>query len=262
MKRRFPLRSCGAAAGAIALALGAWSAPAQAALFGDDEARRAILELRQRLDQVRTESAAQQSRSDEQMEQMRRSLLELNNQLELVRSEIARLRGQNEQLARDLSEVQRRQSDLARGLDDRLQKIEPQKVSVDGREILVMPDEKREYEAAYEIFHKGDFANAAAAFASFQRRFPGSGYGHTVSYWLGNALYGARDYREAISVLRGLVTAAPTHPRVPETLLLIAASQIELKDRPGARRTLDELIKAHPQTEAAREARERLASLR
>lgn len=252
----------GAFALAMALALAGFGTPAQAALFGDDEARRAILELRQRSEQSRAENAAQQARLNEQIEQLRRGLLDLNNQLELMRAEMARLRGQDEQLARDLSEVQRRQSDLVRGVDDRLQKIEPQKVNVDGRDILVMPDERREYDTALETFRKGDFSNAALAFASFKRRFPTSEYNPSVSYWLGNALYGRRDYKEAMSAFRSLLSAAPTHPRVPEALLAIAMCQIELKDRPGARRTLDELIKAHPQTEAAKEARERLSTLR
>ncbi|WP_119154854.1 tol-pal system protein YbgF [Caldimonas tepidiphila] len=262
MNRRFSLKAGRPAAGAFVLALGVLSGAAQAALFGDDEARRAILELRQKQEQARTENAERGNRLAEQMEQMRRSLLELNNQLELTRGEIARLRGQNEQLARDLSEVQRRQTDLARGMDDRLQKIEPQRVSVDGREILVMPDERREYETALETFRKGDFTNAAAAFAAFQRRFPNSGYAPSVSYWLGNAFYGKRDYREALAEFRNLVAVAPNHPRVPEALLSIAMCQIELKDRPAARKTLDDLIKAHPQSEAAKEAKDRLVSLR
>lgn len=260
MKRRFSLPGWRPAT--LALALAAACVPAHAALFSDDEARRAILDLRQRHEQANKEGAERQKRLDEQLEQMRRSLLELNNQLELTRGEIARLRGQNEQLARDLSEVQRRQADLARGLDDRLQKIEPQRVSVDGREILVMPDERRDYEAALDLFRKGDFANAATAFASFQRRYPSSGYAPSVAYWLGNALYGKRDHREALTQFRSLVSMAPTHPRVPEALLSIAMCQVELKDRPAARKTLDELIKAHPQTEAAAEAKERLAALR
>jgi TolA-binding protein len=45
-------------------------------------------------------------------------------------------------------------------------------------------------------------------------------------------------------------------------VLSIANCQIELKDNAAARRTLDELVKAYPQSEAASAARERLARLR
>jgi TolA-binding protein len=59
-----------------------------------------------------------------------------------------------------------------------------------------------------------------------------------------------------------LLAQAPDHPRAAEAVLSIANCQIELKDNPGARRTLDELIKAYPQSEAAVAAKERLARLR
>ncbi|WKB52538.1 tol-pal system protein YbgF [Eleftheria terrae] len=250
---------------AVQAALLAWScmAPLSAhALFSDDEARRAILDLRQKVEQGHEQRRAEQARTTEQIDQLRRSLLDLNNQLEQMRAETARLRGENEQLARQLSEVQRGQTDLKQGLDDRMRQFEPQKVTVDGKEFQVRPDEKRDYEAALELFRKGDFPAAATAFAGFQKRYPGSGYNESVLYWMGNAHYGKRDYRDAMAAFRGLVTTSPQHMRAPEALLSIAMCQIELKDRAAARRTLDELIKAHPQSEAAAEAKERLAALR
>ena len=45
-------------------------------------------------------------------------------------------------------------------------------------------------------------------------------------------------------------------------MLAIANVQIELKDLKSARKSLDDLIKAHPTTETAATARDRLARLR
>jgi TolA-binding protein len=45
-------------------------------------------------------------------------------------------------------------------------------------------------------------------------------------------------------------------------LLSIANCQAELKDTRGARRTIDELVRAYPQSEAAQAGKERLASLK
>lgn len=238
------------------------STGAGAALFEDDEARKAILELRQRINAEAASAREASQRQAEQTEQLRRSLLELNAQLEQLRAELATMRGQNEQLARAVSELQRKQTDIVQGIDERIRQVEPQKTQIDGKEIVVRPEERRDFEAALDVFRKGDFANAAAAFANFQRRYPGSGYTEAVLYWLGNSHYGKRDYREAMASFRGLVSGYPSHPRVPEAMLSIAMCQIELKDRPAARRTLDELIKNHPQSEAAQEAKERLVSLR
>src|SRR5215208_1244945 len=99
------------AAGLTVLCLAA-SPLASAALFEDDEARRAILDLRQRIEAQRLageRQAEELRRAYEENGQMRRSLLELQNQIETLRGEVARLRGQDEQMARDLAEIQRRQ---------------------------------------------------------------------------------------------------------------------------------------------------------
>jgi TolA-binding protein len=45
-------------------------------------------------------------------------------------------------------------------------------------------------------------------------------------------------------------------------MLAVANCQIELKDVRAAKRSLEELVKAHPQSEAASTARDRLARLR
>lgn len=234
------------------------SSTASAALFEDDEARRAILDLRQKVEAQREELR----RSGEDSVQLRRSLLELQTQIEGLRGEIARLNGQNEQLTRDLADVQRRQKDLVQGVDDRLRKVEPSQVSVDGREFIADPAEARDFEAALAIFRRGEFPAAQTAFAEFIKRYPQSGFKPTALFWLGNAQYANRDYRGAIGNFRALLAQAPDHPRAAEAVLSIANCQIELKDNAGARRTLDELIKAYPQSEAAVAAKERLARFR
>ena len=249
---------------AAALAAAALAAvPARAQLFGgDDEARRAILDLRQRVEQQRLATAEELRRANEENATLRRSLLELQNQIELLRGELARMRGSDEQLARDLADTQKRQRDMAQAVEDRLRRFEPVQVTLDGREFAADPAEQREFEGALSTFRRGDFVAAQAAFAEFVRKYPSSGYRGTALFWLGNAQYANRDYRGAIANFRALLQQAPDHPRAPEAVLSIANCQIELKDNASARRTLDDLIKAYPQSEAASAARERLARLR
>jgi tol-pal system protein YbgF len=250
------------AAGALAaLCLGLGS-PASAALFEDDEARRAILELRQRTESQRQVAERQAEEQRQETGQLRRAMLDLQNQIEALRGEIARMNGQNEQVLREMADVQRRQKDIAQGVDERLRKVEPSKVSVDGREFIADPAEARDFEAALAIFRRGEFPAAQAAFIDFIKRYPQSGFRPTALFWLGNAQYANRDYRGAIGNFRALLTAAPDHPRAPEAVLSIANCQIELKDNAAARRTLDELVRTYPQSEAAGAAKERLARLR
>lgn len=240
---------------AAALLLGWAACTAQAALFEDDEARKAILDLRQRMD-------SSQEEVRRSSEEMRRSLLDLQNQIEALRVELARMQGQNEQLARGVAELQRQQKDVVQGVDDRLRKLEPSKVSVDGREFIAEPAEKRDFEAALGIFRKGDFAASQAAFIDFLKRNPQSGYAPSAHFWLGNARYATRDYKDAVQNFRTLLAQAPDHLRAPEAVLSIANCQIELKDLRGARKTLEELVKAYPQSEAAAAAKDRLARLK
>ncbi|HSV36075.1 MAG TPA: tol-pal system protein YbgF [Ramlibacter sp.] len=256
----FSWRAAGVAVLA-ALCLGAAST-AGAALFEDDEARRAILELRQRSEAQRLEAQRQAEELRQENSQLRRSLLELQTQIEALRGEIARMTGQNEQMQRSLADVQQRQKDIAQGVDERLRKVEPSKVSVDGREFIADPAEARDFEAALAVFRRGEFPGAQTAFADFIKRYPQSGFRPTALFWLGNAQYANRDYRGAIGNFRALLAASPEHPRAPEAVLSIANCQIELKDNAGARRTLDELVKAYPQSEAAGAAKERLSRLR
>jgi tol-pal system protein YbgF len=251
-----PLMRSRPAAWLLASVLAASSA--QAALFSDDEARKAILDLRAKQEQ----SDARNAQLLEQVNQLRRSLLDLNSQLELMRAEMAKLRGQDEQLTRDVAELQRLQKDAQQGVEDRIRKLEPQKVSLDGKEFLVDPEEKRLFEESMDTLRKGDFAAASSALSSFKRRYPASGYNSAVLFWLGNAQYGMRDYKEAMVSFRALVTTAPDHPRAPEALLSITNCQMELKDTKGAKRTLDELLKTYPKSEAAQAGKERQALLK
>jgi len=220
---------------------------AHAALFEDDEARRAILDLRQRVE-----------RQGEEIQNLQRSLLEQQNQFESLRAETARLRGEKEELSQEL----RRAQALSQGVDDRLKKFEPTKVRVDGVEFVADPAETKAYDEALSIFRNGDFASASTAFNDFVNRNPKSGYLLPSLFWLGNAQYANRDYKSAIRNFNTLLTRAPNHARASEAMLSVANCQLELKDIKAARKTLADLVKAYPHTEAASAANERLAKLK
>ena len=250
---------------ATAAMLAASLSSAHAAIFEDGEARRAILEMRQRVDglQLSQQRSAEEVRKlGEENAQLRRSLLDLQTQIETLRAEQAKLNGQSEQLLRDVGELQRRQKDIAQGVDERLRQFEPIKVTVDGREFQADPAEKRDFEAALAVFRSGKFPDASAAFAAFVRQYPRSGYVPSARFWLGNAQYATREYKEAIGNFKQMLTEAPTHARAPEAALSIANCQIELKDTRTARKTLEDLLRAYPQSEAAVAAKERLSRLK
>ncbi|KJS68490.1 MAG: hypothetical protein JM57_10805 [Comamonadaceae bacterium BICA1-1] len=260
--------------GLLLLALAAWALPVQAQLFGgDDQARRAIIELRERVEANR--SAAEQAnqalqqqqtetiqRLDEDLLGMRRSLVELGAQNDALRRELAELRGLNERLAHALADVQRQQRDWQGQLDQRLRPLEPLTVTVEGVEFQARPEEVQAFDAAMVALRASDFVRAARLFGELVAQFPRSGYVAPALYWQGNAQYAARQHPAAIETFRRMIAASPRHPRVPDALLGIANAHIELRDNRAARAALQELIQAHPNTEAASVARERLTRLR
>ena len=232
------------------------------ALFNDDEARKAILDLRQKVDVQQQRNIEELKKANDDNAQLRRSVLELSNQLEVLRAEIARMRGQDEQLARDVADVQRKQKDITQGVDERLRKFEPSRVTADGKEFAASPAEIREFDAALAVLRNGQFALAQTAFLEFVNRYPQSGYRPSALFWLGNAQYALKAYREAIINFKAVVASDPDHIRSPEAALSIANSQVELKDAKAARKTLEDLIKVYPQSEAASVAKDRLTKLK
>ena len=242
--------------------LGLLAINAHSALFDDDEARKAILDLRQKVDIQQQRNVEELRKANDDNAQLRRSILDLSNQLEILRAEIAKMRGQDEQLARDVAEVQRKQKDISEGVDERLRKFEPSKVTVDGKEFVASPAEIRDFDAALATLRRGEFAPAQTAFLDFINRYPQSGYRPSALFWLGNAQYALRAYREAIINFKSVVATAPDHVRSPEAALSIANCQVELKDTKSARKTLEDLIKVYPQSEAASVAKDRLTKLK
>src|SRR5947199_6967553 len=102
--------------GTMALACALFAPAARAGLFDDDEARKAILDLRQKLEQSNEQQRARQAELNQQMadqiSQLRKSLLDLNTQIETLRAENPKLRGQDGQVARDVPRPPRHGHDL------------------------------------------------------------------------------------------------------------------------------------------------------
>jgi len=251
---------------AVLLALAALCGPSNAGIFDDDEARRAILDLRQRIENIRRETdqklLEESKRQAEEIATLRRGLLDLQNQWEATNGEAAKIRGQGEQLGRDMSEAQRRQAEQIKRLEERLQRLEPFKVSHEGGEFLAEAGEKRMFDSALASFRGGEFEASQNTFADFLGRYPQSGYGSSALFWLGNAQFVLKNYPAAVASFRKMIGRSPTYTRVPEAWLAIANCQLELKDLGLARKTLEDLIANFPQSEAADIAKERLARMK
>jgi TolA-binding protein len=193
---------------------------------------------------------------------LRRSLLDLNNQIEALRAELAKLRGSDEQLSRDLAEVQRRQKDVGQALDERLRKLEPEGLTLDGRKSSSTRPKSAPTTTPWPPSAQATSSAPPVCWPPFSGAF------RPARIWTRCASGRAMRCTASATTRRRSPSsgpswpASPDHPRAPEALLALANSQAEMKDPRGARKTIDELLKAYPKSEAAQAGKERLAAIK
>jgi tol-pal system protein YbgF len=213
---------------ALAVTAGVCSAPAYA--FADDEARRAILDLREQLRTL--------------VDQSRQIRVQQADQIETLQQEVARLRGEVERLSHM---VERSQQNSGQSAEPSIQAGDPA--------------EQAAYDQAMQYFRAGQYREAAAGLTQFIQAYPQSALVHEARFYRGSSLYAIKDFKGAISGLETMIKAAPADTRAPDALLVIAASQVELNDLKGARASLQRIVKEYPDTHAAETAKSRLKLL-
>lgn len=260
-----------------------WSTT-QAALFGDSETREQLETLRTKV----LEMEARMKRTEEVF--MGQSLIELHSQAEALKDEMGKLRGRIEVLEDENRSLRKQQKDFYLDLDNRLRQLEagttgasisnttasaPSSLEVSTPDIqnatlpktsvvLQLPDtvQRNRYDAAYALFKDGDYPGAIAGFESFLSQYPQSALAPAAAYWVGNAHYAMRNFDKAIAAQQRLIETYPNSPKIPDGLLNMASSQVEIGQKALARKTLENLIANYPATEAAEKARRRLGSLK
>ncbi len=263
----------------LALLTAALHFPANAGLFDDDEARKAILELRERNTKTQEESdkryAELNRRLDrldqltDRLEKASRAQIELNNDISALRQEIARLRGQIEvqtndtaRLQKELTTAQTQQRTLASTVDDRLKRMEPIQVSLDGTTVSVEPREKQLYDAGLSAFRGADYKGTLTNLNRLNEEYPQTAYQANAWFWSASALFALKDYKAAISTHERMLKRYPEHVRSPDAMLNMASAQIESADKRNGRRSLEMVIERFPQSPAAVSARDRLSRLK
>jgi len=209
------------------------------ALFSDDEARKAILDLRKSLATTQ---------------------LELQGQIEKLKADNAELRGKIEGLEKQGEDINSSQKTYYQDLDNRLGNFEPRTITIEGVSGTVQPDEKKAYDDALKAFQAGNLKKASEAFSAFAVRYPKSPYLPLTLYWGGNSKYANKDYAAAIIQLQSLIKKYPDHPRIPAAMVTLGNSQLESGNKTAAKKTFSEIIAKYPDTDAAKDAQQLLAA--
>lgn len=200
--------------------------------FADDDARKAIVELRL---QIRTLTEANQ-----------RARVQLADQIEALEQEVTRLRGDMEQLGRPSSGLGSPGGTAgARAPDAK---------SSD-------PREQSAFDQSIESFRKGQYKEATENLTAFLTLYPDSKLTPTAQFYLGSSRYASKDFKGAIATLDAMVKRYPRETRAPDALLMIAGSQFELNNRPASKATLQRIVQEYKGTPAAETAAKRIPLL-
>ncbi len=244
------------------------SPPARAGLFDDDEARRQIVEIKREM-QNNQRMLDERFGRIEAAVQDRRALVDLANLIDGLKQDMGKLRGQIEVLVNQSENLERRQKDLYVDLDNRLRKLEQSQAQIAHAQTQIQEKmsqgerdgtaEKQSYEAALNQFKVGNYQSAIAGFQGFMANFSNSPLVPSAQYWIGNAYYALRDYKTAIAAQQKVISSWPDNAKASDALLNIASSQAELGDQKAARETLRILVTQYPGSQAAEQAKQRLA---
>jgi tol-pal system protein YbgF len=229
---------------ALTISLGVLLSSNAWAIFSDDEARKAILEMRK---SVQASQAA---------------ILDLQNQIEKLRTENAQLRGQIETLQKQTDDLTKNQKTYYQDLDNRLTRFEPQTVEVEGVTGVVQPGERNAYEEALSAFQNNQLKKADTDLNAFIRKYPSSPYLPLALFWSGNTKYALKDYNGSINQLQILITRFPGHQRVPAAMLTLGNANLESGKKAVAKKVLSDLITKYPDSEAAKEAKSIVANIK
>jgi tol-pal system protein YbgF len=230
--------------------------------------------------------------------QNNQAVLDLFREIENLKAEVAKMRGQVEVMNNGLEQTHKRQQDFYVDLDTRLRRLEtgssatpplgsgpagagamagavspgsgdaamagakPGAKSPPAPGAAAANAETRAYEAAQNLRRIGNYQGAVIAFQNFVKQHPKSPLAPSAQYWIGDSYFNMRDYRLAIMSQRLLLVTYPDSNKVPDALLNIATAQAEMGETAAARKTMDELVAKHPNTDAADKARRRMANLR
>ncbi len=222
----------------------------KAAAFADDDARRAILELREQIKDLQ-----------QQLDVQQQAQLNFANHVTSLQEQNRRLTGRIEELTNALKNEQKSSRDLYQDMDKRLNKVEPQQVTINGQDVTVQPEEKAAYEAAQDAIQAEDYKKALKLLADFNRSWTSSPYRADALYWQGVSSFAVEDYKNTINLQNQLIREFPNDGKVPDAMVSVGSAQAALGNLKAAGATFNKVIQRFPKSEAAKTAKLRLKAI-
>jgi tol-pal system protein YbgF len=110
------------------------------------------------------------------------------------------------------------------------------------------------YAAALATFRAREHGQAVLDFLDFIAKHPDHRLVANAQYWIGEAYYAQRDFRQALTEFSKVPHIAPGSAKAGDALLKIGLCQRHLRDEARARLTWQRVVRDFPRSEAAAKA--------
>ncbi len=118
------------------------------------------------------------------------------------------------------------------------------------------------YDAAYRDFTRGNYQLAVAGFEDFLRYYPDSDLADNAQYWIGESRFALGELDQAIQDFLKVRDLYPEGNKVAGATLKIGYAFLRKGDSATARRYFDTVIREFPDSDEAKFAQDKLATLR
>jgi len=121
-----------------------------------------------------------------------------------------------------------------------------------------IPAPRELYSQAYADFARGNYDLAIQGFTEYMKYYPETDFTDNAQYWIGECLYGKKEYAEAIEAWNALFRDFATSDKVPDGRVKKGMALERLGRRSQALVEYRYVVDRYPASPAARIARERL----
>jgi tol-pal system protein YbgF len=112
---------------------------------------------------------------------------------------------------------------------------------------------EQEYAAALATFRAREHGQAVLGFIDFVAKYPKHPLAGNAQYWIGEAYWAQRDYRQALVEFEKVFEHGPG--KAPDALLKIGLCYLRLSDVPRAQQAWQRVVNEYPKSESAVMAR-------
>lgn len=238
-------------------------------------------------------AAAADSTQEERIARLERlaesqSLTEVIVRLDELQQELQRLRGKLEVQTHELQQLKESQRNAHQDFDQRLRGLTSPATADVALDASVLPadasaglseatatgpatadtavtdpaQESATYQQAFTLLKEARYEKAITAFQAYLTRYPAGANADSAQYWLGEAYYVTRQFKEALQTFQTLVDKSPASPKRPDAMLKTGFVHYELGKWDAARKSLNDVIQTFPNTSVAKLADNRLQRMK